>query len=154
MDNTENTVSKIDDWFAKAVPEPTSKNLSTQIGVHVEETAELLQELKGKKGFEIVDQAIAAVVMSLRNFSTALKESDCVEIPAEKRELVLDALADSIVTAVGVANFAGMDINNGLAEVNRSNWSKFDDEGEPIFDVNRKIMKGPNYSKPVLTLFV
>ena len=64
------------------------------------------------------------------------------------------SLCDQIVTAVGVAHCAGMKIVDGLHEVNRSNWSKFDENGEPILDETRKIIKGPNYTKPDLTLLV
>ena len=42
-----------------------------------------------------------------------------------QRIAVLDAICDQIVTAVGVAYMMGMDIEGALAEVNRSNWSKF-----------------------------
>jgi hypothetical protein len=39
----------------------------------------------------------------------------------------------------------GMDPVGGLEAVNISNYSKFGDDGEPIFDANRKVIKGPNY---------
>ena len=61
----------------------------------------------------------------------------------------LDALADGIVTATGMAHMAGMDIVGALGEVNRSNWSKFED-GKPVFNENGKIAKGKDYSKPEL----
>jgi predicted HAD superfamily Cof-like phosphohydrolase len=35
--------------------------------------------------------------------------------------------------------------------VNTSNWSKFSPEGEPYFDQNGKILKGPNYKAPDLS---
>lgn len=47
----------------------------------------------------------------------------------------------------------GFDIVGALQEVNRSNWSKFEN-GEPIFDENGKIKKGPNYRPPDLSKFV
>ena len=43
-------------------------------------------------------------------------------------------------------------ILDALHEVNRSNWSKFVD-GNPVFDENMKIVKGPNYFKPDLSKF-
>ena len=42
----------------------------------------------------------------------------------------------------------------GFAEVNRSNNSKFGEDGQPILDKNLKLIKGPNYSKPDLKIFV
>jgi hypothetical protein len=38
-----------------------------------------------------------------------------------------------------------------LRRVNGSNWSKFNDDGQPIFDENGKIAKGPRYERPDLT---
>lgn len=151
--NSVNTVSDIDNWFSAAKPEPTSQNISTQIGVHMEEVAEFFKELKVKKN-PMLEVALNAIVKGMENLADAMKESDCIEIPADKRELVLDALCDQIVTAIGIANYSKMQIVGGLAEVNRSNWSKFDKDGNPIFDDNQKIIKGPDYQKPVLTLFV
>ena len=45
------------------------------------------------------------------------------------------------------------DVVGGLDEVNRSNYSKFVD-GQPLFDENRKIKKGPQYSRPDLTPYL
>jgi hypothetical protein len=43
-----------------------------------------------------------------------------------------------------------MDIDKGLDIVSTSNWSKFDEQGQPIFDANGKIKKGPRYVPPHL----
>lgn len=66
---------------------------------------------------------------------------------------LLDSLADQIVTATGVGTFLGMNVPGALAEVNRSNYSKFED-GEPVFNENKKVMKGKDYTPPDLTSFV
>lgn len=66
---------------------------------------------------------------------------------------LLDALADQIVTATGVGTFLGMNVPGALAEVNRSNYSKFED-GEPIFNENKKVMKGKDYTPPDLTHYI
>lgn len=42
----------------------------------------------------------------------------------------------------------GMDWEGALKEVNRSNYSKFDNEGKPIFLANGKIAKSSNYTPP------
>lgn len=65
----------------------------------------------------------------------------------------LDALADQIVTATGVGTFLGMNVPGALAEVNRSNYSKFED-GEPVFNENKKVMKGKDYTPPDLTPYI
>ena len=66
---------------------------------------------------------------------------------------LLDALADQIVTATGVGTFLGMNVPGALAEVNRSNYSKFED-GEPVFNENKKVMKGKDYTPPDLTPYI
>lgn len=137
-------------WFNKAKPEPTEKDLSTQIGVHLEEVAEMLRELgHDNPDISVLISKVAANVSSLGD---VLKMNEGVIIP--NRVEFLDSLCDQIVTAVGSANLAKMDIIAGLNEVNRSNFSKFDDNGNPLLDINRKIIKGPNYSKPDLSQMV
>lgn len=66
---------------------------------------------------------------------------------------LLDSLADQIVTATGVGTFLGMNVPGALAEVNRSNYSKFED-GEPVFNENKKVMKGKDYTPPDLSPYI
>lgn len=75
-------------------------------------------------------------------------------IMVKDRVELLDALADQIVTATGVGTFLGMNVPGALAEVNRSNYSKFGEDGNPIFNENMKVMKGPHYTKPNLKPYV
>lgn len=74
-------------------------------------------------------------------------------IVAKDRVGLLDSLADQIVTATGVGTFLGMNVPGALAEVNRSNYSKFED-GEPVFNENKKVMKGKDYTPPDLTPYI
>lgn len=66
---------------------------------------------------------------------------------------LLDSLADQIVTATGVGTFLGMNVPGAVSEVNRSNYSKFED-GEPVFNENKKVMKGKDYTPPDLTPYI
>ena len=74
-------------------------------------------------------------------------------IVVKDRVGLLDSLADQIVTATGVGTFLGMNVPGALAEVNRSNYSKFED-GEPVFNENMKVMKGKDYTPPDLTPYI
>ncbi len=65
----------------------------------------------------------------------------------------LDALCDIIVTCVGKAYLNGWDIVGAMQEVNRSNFSKFEN-GKPIFREDGKIMKGPDFTLPELKPFL
>ena len=132
-------------WFKRAVPNLTEKNQAVQLGVHAEEFAEML--------VQIVSPVADDTVEHVDQFADFYKSyADNVNI--HNRELLLDSLCDQIVTAVGVAHMFGLDIEGALQEVNRSNWSKFDSDGQPLFDKKGKIKKGPNYTPPNLTKFL
>ena len=133
-------ISDIKGWFELAVPTPTDKNRAVQIGCHFEEVAEMLTAIDSHS----IDLGTTANNYK-KNFAVRMREVDRIEL--------LDALCDQIVTAVGVAHMFGMDIEGALAEVTRSNYSKFVD-GKPVFDANGKIAKPPSYSKPNLEQFV
>lgn len=138
-------------FFKNAVPTPTPKNLSTQMGVHFEEVREMIQELNPLT--PVAADALLNAEIALHHLALLLKQNEGI-IVIKSRVDYLDALCDQIVTATGCAHMAGMDILNGADEVAASNLSKFDKNLQPIFDENRKIMKGPDYRKAELTPFV
>ena len=138
------TIPCIKQWFKIAVPETTDKNRAVQLGCHFEEVAEMLAAI----GETFIAERLALI-------ATQYKKDSEVEInePGLDRIELLDALCDQIVTAVGVAHMFGLDIEGALAEVTRSNYSKFVD-GKPTFDADGKIAKPATYSKPNLEQFV
>jgi hypothetical protein len=76
------------------------------------------------------------------------------KLTPELEEELLDSILDQAVTGIGVATLMGQDYINGLVEVNRANYSKFDDTGKPVFLANGKIGKSANYVKPNLKPFL
>lgn len=140
-------VNSILGWFKAAVPSPTSKNVAVQIGCHYEEVAEMAEALGDVEAIPFLTEAAEEF-----KFGGTLEDIFGEDYYPDHVSL-LDSLCDQIVTAIGVAHMFGMDIEGALAEVNRSNWSKFVD-GNPVFDVNGKIAKPSSYSKPVLDKFV
>lgn len=141
------TLQNTADWFREAVPNPDSKTLGVQLGVHCEEIAEMLEAIQfGHKSGDEVYRLTA--LTAIKHLSGALKSGEILVQDLCRLE-TLDALCDQIVTAIGVAHMLGFDIEGALREVNRSNWSKFED-GKPVFDANGKIKKGRNYSEPNL----
>ena len=139
-----NTIDSIKNWFHQAVPAPTDKTRAVQLGCHFEEVAEMAQAL----GETVFSNEVSRIADEFKN----LVEIAIDEATVDRKEL-LDALCDQIVTAIGVAHMFGMDIAGGLAEVDRSNWSKFVD-GKPVFKPNGKIGKGPEYTEPNLESFL
>lgn len=138
-----NAIANIRHWFETAMPAPTAANLRVQVGVHLEEVGEMLTALGFKKEAALID-----------DLATEMKGPNPRKLEEVDRVELLDSLCDQIVTAVGVAYILGMDIDGALNEVNRSNWSKFDEDSQPIFDANGKVVKGPNYSAPDLEPYV
>jgi predicted HAD superfamily Cof-like phosphohydrolase len=65
-------------------------------------------------------------------------------------EEIADALGDQLYILCGTILAHGMGdiIVNIFNEIHRSNMSKLDDDGKPIYRKDGKIMKGKNYSKP------
>ena len=139
-------IESIKEWFARAVPTPTDKNRMVQLGVHFEEVGEMFDALGSFVAYEAtVMEDIAEDLKSCHIWGGKFE--------VDRQEL-LDALCDQIVTAVGVAHMYGMDIAGALAEVDRSNWSKFKPDGTPVFDANGKIAKNPDtYFRPDLSRF-
>ncbi len=112
----------------------------------------MLEELapNSEEAYDTLHNAIVA----LTELSELMKSSDKeVYAPNSNRLAILDALADQIVTATGIGTFLGMNVPGALTEVNRSNYSKFED-GEPVFNENKKVMKGKDYTPPDLTPFI
>jgi predicted HAD superfamily Cof-like phosphohydrolase len=145
-------------WFERGRPEPTPKDIHSQLGCHFEEVAEMIDEISALDGQ--ADTLLIAAYSAVHNLAEFLKDNaknalEVIEVRKENRVAFIDAIADQLVTATGSAHVLGMDPVGALAEVNRSNWSKYDDDGQPIYDpVTHKITKGPNYRPADLTPYV
>jgi predicted HAD superfamily Cof-like phosphohydrolase len=146
------TIESIALWHKRARPNPTAKNFSTQLGCHLEEIVEMIETLRFSHttgtGVELPGKN-SAVYQLLKEYADKLKDGRMVADIADRKGFV-DSLADQIVTSVGVGHCANMNITKAVDIVNTSNWSKFSPEGQPYFDQNGKILKGPNYVPPAL----
>lgn len=137
-------------WFQLAVPNPTEDNVAVQLGVHFEEVREMLEQLDSTdpNASDLILRS-AAIMEALSDYLKRIKPGILISNPVD----FLDSVCDQLVTATGSAYMLGMDPVGGLEEVNKSNWSKFVN-GEPQFDNDGKIQKGPDYHKPDLKPFV
>lgn len=92
-----------------------------------------------------------------------LTEEEALEIDAElpgfftspTREAIDKAaftkeLADLLYVTYGMAVTFGLPIDEVFERVHRSNMSKLDDDGKPLYRKDGKVLKGPNYEKPNL----
>lgn len=77
----------------------------------------------------------------------AAKNGDVVE--------VADALGDMLYILCGTIIEHGMQdvIDDVFEEIHRSNLSKLDEDGNPIYRKDGKVIKGPNYCPPNLKQF-
>jgi predicted HAD superfamily Cof-like phosphohydrolase len=142
------SVDQIELWHKRARPKPTDEDLNVQIGCHVEEFVEMLDTLFiGVPDNSDVD--FGQMMVALDSLANGLKNGT-LQVDIENRKDFLDSIADQIVTAVGAGYCAGMKTSNAVAAVNRSNYSKFDKNGYPIFNESGKIAKGPDYEPPDL----
>ena len=140
-------IHSIKEWFKAAKPNPSTADACVQIGCHYEEVTEMSSVL-----YDDVEHALAATALAYK-MNRSRYRAYVEELSADERVELLDALCDQVVTAVGVAYMMGMDIEGALAEVNRSNWSKFEG-GVPVFNEHGKIAKGVEYTPPELSDYI
>lgn len=136
------SIDSIELWHRRARPDPTPENLNVQLGCHIEEFIEMLDAVKLNGGWNNMRYELVLLADRLK---ANMESAEIID-----RKEFLDSLADQIVTAVGVGHCAGMKTSDAVDAVSRSNWSKFNDEGFPIFNEHGKIAKGPNYKRPYL----
>ena len=107
------------------------------------------QEVKTKPSFssdKINKLRIDLIKEELEELQEAMKKNDLLE--------VADALTDILYVTYGAGHAFGIDLDKCFEEVQNSNMSKLDQNGEPIYNESGKVMKGPNYFKPDLSKFV
>ena len=107
------------------------------------------QEVKDKPAFstdKINKLRIDLIKEELEELTEAIKNNDLLE--------VADALTDILYVTYGAGHAFGIDLDKCFEEVQNSNMSKLDENGQPIYNESGKVMKGPNYFKPDLSKFV
>jgi len=107
------------------------------------------QEVKNKAEFpseKIQDLRVSLIDEELSELKEAIENKDIKE--------VADALTDILYVTYGAGHAFGIDLDQCFDEVQRSNMSKLDENGKPIFNEHGKVLKGPNYFKPNLEKFI
>lgn len=142
----------ISNWFRESTPSPTKQNKTTQLGCHFEEVAEMLDTLAIREdGHNKLADAYKAM-HELAEYAKA--NPGGLVIKMGLREEFLDSICDQVVTGIGCAVLNRMQVEDAIAEVNDSNWSKFVN-GKPVRDEHsQKILKGPDYFKADLSKYI
>ena len=107
------------------------------------------QEVKTKPSFstdKINKLRLDLIKEELEELTEAMNNKDLLE--------VADALTDILYVTYGAGHAFGIDLDKCFEEVQNSNMSKLDENGNPIYNDSGKVMKGPNYFKPDLSKFV
>ena len=107
------------------------------------------QEVKTRPSLssnEINSLRLSLIKEELLELTDAIKDKDLIE--------VADALTDILYVTYGAGHAFGINLDKCFEEVQKSNMSKLDKNGKPIYDEYGKVMKGPNYFKPNLSKFV
>ena len=89
---------------------------------------------------------VSLIKEELDELIEAMNKKDLVE--------VADALTDILYVTYGAGHAFGINLDACFEEVQNSNMSKLDNNGQPIYDDKGKVMKGPNYFKPDLNKFI
>ena len=67
------------------------------------------------------------------------------------KEECLKELADLVYVCYQYAENMGWFLDEALDRVHKSNMSKLDEDGKPIYREDGKVLKGPNYKPPDLS---
>ena len=140
-------IASINLWHKRARPEPTDNDFNVQFGCHFEEIAEMMITLDSADA--VTRNKLSMLAYQIMSLAEGIKRGVYV-VDITNRKEFLDAICDQVVTGVGAAYCAKMDVVKGIGIVNTSNWSKFDENGQPLRDENGKIKKGPKYTPPHL----
>ena len=100
------------------------------------------QEVKSKPSFpdeNIIKLRINLIKEELLELEEALNEKNIEE--------TADALTDILYVTYGAGHAFGIDLDKCFDEVQKSNMSKLDKFGNPIYNNQGKVMKGPLYFK-------
>jgi len=126
--NREDTVGIFHKAMGQAVDvtQPDEKLLEFRYNLLIEEVKELGEEV--------------AYAMAESNFKTG--------IPDKIKARMLKEMADVQYVLSGFAVTLGLPLEQAFNRVHKSNMSKLDDNGKPIYRDDGKVLKGPNYIPP------
>ena len=107
------------------------------------------QEVLNKPKFpnnKTIKLRIDLIKEELNELEEAINNNNLVE--------VADALTDILYVTYGAGHSFGIDLDACFEEVQNSNMSKLDRNGNAIYNEDGKVLKGPNYFEPDLKKFI
>lgn len=134
-----------DEWFTVVLENdpPGTVRFPVQLGCHLEEVVEMLEELHLE---DELSQEVANAVASLTKVADALKTAQ-VGVVTKNEAAFCDSLLDQRVTGTGLLKMRGVNVAESVARVDVANFTKFVD-GKPLYKDGGKIAKGPDFWNP------
>ena len=108
-------------------------------GQEVKQKASFSSEKINKLRYDLIKE-------ELGELKDALEKKDIIE--------VADALTDILYVTYGAGHAFGINLDKCFTEVQSSNVSKLDSNGNPIYNESGKVMKGENFFKPNLSKII
>ena len=99
---------------------------------------------------QLWDMQIELIAEECAEFFEAAEECYADPEDAQRREELVKELSDVVFVCYQFASAFGIDLDKAMRLVYESNLSKLDEQGEPIFRPDGKVLKGPNYQPPDL----
>ena len=115
------------------------KEFMKTFGQEIEESPKFPSEKVLKLRIDLIKEELCEL-------EEAIKNKDLIE--------VADALTDILYVTYGAGHSFGINLDACFDEVQRSNMSKLDLNGKPIYSQQGKVLKGPNYFAPNLSKFI
>jgi predicted HAD superfamily Cof-like phosphohydrolase len=101
-----------------------------------------------KDGFSLQKKLISEEIEEVCDAAVTFVASGEEDKPA-KAEL-LKELGDLVFVCYQMAAYLGMDLDEAMDRIFKSNMSKVGPDGKPIWREDGKVLKGPNYAPPNL----
>ena len=110
-----------------------------------------LLELKRVRNFQnILAEEVEEAEEIAQKYEKIVAEKGRLD-PQDKMEILTemsDWLGDIVVYCASEAKRWGIPMEKVLGVIMQSNFSKLDENGDPIYDERGKVLKGPDYWKP------
>ena len=100
---------------------------------------------------QLWDMQVGLVEEESKEFIEAAGECFADPEDTDRRTELLKELSDLVFVCYQFAAAFNLDLDKAMTLVFESNMSKLDEQGDPIFRSDGKVLKGPNYAPPCLS---
>lgn len=117
-----------------------------KVGEFMETFGQEVQETPSFPDAKIIHMRDKLIAEEFQEYRDAISNRDMVA--------VADALTDLLYVIYGAGHAYGIDLDLTFNLVHDSNMSKLGPDGKPMYREDGKVMKGPNFYEPDLTVIL